>query len=62
MDEDKVNKTPQKMKWTTVMTTADFHEARAKADAVQGKVKRRPSGKFEVRVGSEVKATKNEQE
>lgn len=51
---DGVDKTPQKMKWTTVMTTDDFATARAKADAVKGKVKARPSGKFDVRVGTEV--------
>jgi TRAP-type mannitol/chloroaromatic compound transport system substrate-binding protein len=50
------DKTPAKMKWTTLMTTDDFTIARAKADAVKGKVKKRPNGKFDVRVGQPVKA------
>lgn len=58
--EEKLNKTPQKMQWSTVMTTPDFAVARAKADAVKGKVKRRPGGKFDVRVGTKVKAEKVE--
>jgi hypothetical protein len=53
MDEEK-KVAVQKLKWTTVMTTDDFTIARAKADAVKGKVKARPSGKFDVRVGTEV--------
>lgn len=57
---DGVDKTPQKMKWTTLATFTDFTEARAKADAVKGKVKRRPNGKFEVRVGTEVRPDKDE--
>jgi predicted HicB family RNase H-like nuclease len=52
--EKQPDKTVQKMKWTTVMTTDDFSTARAKADAVKGKVKARSSGKFDVRVGTEV--------
>jgi predicted HicB family RNase H-like nuclease len=57
MDE-KVDKTPAKMKWTTCLTTDDFTTARAKADAVKGKVRKRPNGKFDVRVGTEVRAAK----
>lgn len=57
---DGVDKTPQKMRWTTVFSSTDFTEARCKADAVKGKVRARPSGKFDVRVGTEVRADKTE--
>lgn len=63
MDEE--NKKPvsvQKMKWTTAATFDNFAEARARADAVKGKVKKRPNGKFDVRVGQEVKAAKPQEE
>jgi hypothetical protein len=59
-DEKKINPHPQKMKWTTVLSTPDFAVARAKADAVKGKVKRRPNGTFDVRVGVAVKEAKEE--
>jgi hypothetical protein len=59
---DGVDKTPQKMKWTTVQSSDSYTEARAKADAVKGKVRKRPSGKFDVRVGQEVKAAKPQEE
>jgi hypothetical protein len=49
------------MKWVTVMTTDDFSTARAKADQVKGKVKARPSGKFDVRVGTEVHVKADQQ-
>jgi hypothetical protein len=61
MDENKTDKTPAKMKWSTVATFANFVEARSKADAVKGKVKARPDGTFDVRVGTETKAAKAEQ-
>ena len=54
MDEDKKKVAVQKMKWTAVFTTDSYQEARNRADACKGKVKHRPSGKFEVRVGSPV--------
>ena len=58
---DGVDKTPQKMKWTTAATFDNFAEARGKADAVKGKVKARPNGRFDVRVGQEVKAAKDQE-
>ena len=57
---DGTDKTPQKMHWVTVFSTTSFTEARAKADAVKGKVRARPSGKFDVRVGTEVRPDKDE--
>jgi predicted HicB family RNase H-like nuclease len=59
--EKQPDKTVQKMKWVTVMTTDDFSTARAKADQVKGKVKARPSGKFDVRVGTEVHVKADQQ-
>ncbi len=55
--EDKIDTTPQKLQWRTILTADDFTTARAKADAVKGKVKRRPNGKFEVRIGTKVGKT-----
>lgn len=60
--EKKVNPYPQRMKWSTTLTTQSYAEARAKADACLGsKVRRRPNGTFEVRVGTEVKTAKADQ-
>lgn len=60
-DEKKTNPHPQKMRWTTVLSTPDFATARAKADATQGaKIKRRPNGTFDVRTGVPVKEAKEE--
>jgi hypothetical protein len=61
MDDDKKpNPHPQRMRWTTVLSTKMFEEARKKADAVKGKVRARPDGTFDVRVGTEVRADKDE--
>jgi hypothetical protein len=58
MDREKrVNPHPQRKKWVTTLATQIYAEARAKADAVKGsKIRHRPNGTFEVRVGTEVKA------
>ncbi len=59
-DDANPNPHPQRMRWTTVLSTRMFEEARAKADAVKGKVKARPDGTFDVRVGTEVRPDKTE--
>lgn len=55
MEENQKPASVQKMKWSAILTTDDYTTARAKADTVKGKVKLRPNGKFEVRVGTPVK-------
>jgi hypothetical protein len=54
MDEEKKPVPVQKMTWKAAGSFKDYVAAKAKADSVKGpvKVKRRPNGMFEVRVGT----------
>lgn len=62
MDDEKKPVAVQKMRWIVSATFDTFAEARSKADAVKGKVRRRPSGKFDVMVGTEVRGKTDQEE
>lgn len=60
-DDPKPNPHPQRKRWVQVMNSFDYAEAKKKADAVKGKIRKRPNGSFDVLVGTDVKAAKEKE-